>query len=149
MDSILNLLRQISKYLNNINETYTGATSGAIADERLSSNVVTLTGAQSITNKKFGSLTTNGYVKVSGGDGTPSVALDTSGSFSGTGSSTSSFTVTIGNTQAGTTYKVIVTPTNQLSATDYYVTTKTTTAFTVAYLTPKTGTVAFDWKVIG
>lgn len=33
-------------------------------------SLATLTGAQSLTNKKLGSLTTNGFVKTSGGDGT-------------------------------------------------------------------------------
>lgn len=35
--------------------------------------VATLTGAESLTNKKLGSLTSNGFVKTSGGDGTLSV----------------------------------------------------------------------------
>ena len=70
------------------------------------------------------------------------------GSFSGTGSSTTSFTVTIGTTQAGTTYKVEVTPSTSVAAAPFYISAKTTTTFTVTYLTGLTGTVAFDWSVL-
>jgi len=40
-------------------------------------DVATLAGAESLTNKKLGSLTTNGFVKTSGGDGTLSVDTTT------------------------------------------------------------------------
>lgn len=39
--------------------------------------LATLAGAESLTNKKLGSLTTNGFVKTSGGDGTLSVDTNT------------------------------------------------------------------------
>ena len=68
-----------------------------------------------------------------------------SGSFSGAGTATTTFTVTIGTTQANNTYKVAVTPTNALSAALFYVTSKTTTTFNVVYLAGLTGTVQFDW----
>lgn len=42
-----------------------------------SGTLATLTGAESLTNKKLGSLTTNGFVKTSGGDGTLSVDTNT------------------------------------------------------------------------
>ncbi len=70
------------------------------------------------------------------------------GSFSGSASGTSSFTVTIGTTQANTSYHVNVTPTAALTAAPFYVSAKTTTTFTVTYLTGLTGTVSFDWSVI-
>lgn len=69
------------------------------------------------------------------------------GSFSGTGTATTSFVVTIGSTMANSTYKVNVTPTDALSAALFYISTKTTTTFTVTYLSGLTGTVAFDWSV--
>lgn len=48
-------------------------------------------------------------------------------------------------TQANTNYQVIVTPSNMLSAVNYYVTNKTTTSFDVVFTTALTGVVAFDW----
>lgn len=69
------------------------------------------------------------------------------GSFSGVGTATTVFTVTIGATQANTTYKVNVTPTNLLAAAMFYVTNKTTTTFDVTFLTGLTGTVQFDWSL--
>lgn len=70
-----------------------------------------------------------------------------SGSFSGTGTATTVFTVTIGTTQANANYKVNVTPTSALSAALFYVTSKTTTTFNVVYLAGLTGTVTFDWSL--
>lgn len=75
--------------------------------------------------------------------GTPFI----SGSFSGVGVATTVFTVTIGSTQSGTSYKVNVTPTSALSAAVFYVTNKTTTTFDVTYLAGLTGTVTFDWSL--
>lgn len=70
------------------------------------------------------------------------------GGFSATGTATTAFTVTIGVTQANTTYRVFVTPTVALSAALFYISTKSTTTFTVTFLAGLTGTVAFDWQVI-
>lgn len=70
-----------------------------------------------------------------------------SGSFSGVGTATTTFTVTFGGTQPNSTYKVIVTPTAALSAALFYVTNKTTTTFDVTYLAGLTGTVTFDWAI--
>jgi len=69
------------------------------------------------------------------------------GSFSGTGSTTTTFTVTIGQTMGSANYKVSVMPTSPVAAAPFYVSAKTTTTFTVTYLTGLTGTVAFDWSV--
>lgn len=74
-------------------------------------------------------------------------AAPISGSFSGVGTATTVFTVTIGTTQANNTYKVQVTPTSVLSAALFYVTNKTTTTFDVTYMAGLTGTVTFDWGV--
>lgn len=74
-------------------------------------------------------------------------SIPLSGSFSGAGTATTTFTVTIGSTMANTTYKVNATPTNLLSTAMFYVTNKTTTTFDVVYLSGLTGTVAFDWSV--
>jgi len=48
-------------------------------------------------------------------------------------------------TQANANYQVIITPSNMLSAVNYYVTNKTTTSFDVVFVSALTGTVAFDW----
>lgn len=71
-----------------------------------------------------------------------------SGSFSGTGTATTAFTVTFGNTQPNNIYQVNITPTNALTAAVLYVTSKTTTTFTVTFLTGLTGAVSFDWILI-
>jgi hypothetical protein len=69
------------------------------------------------------------------------------GSFSGTGTATTTFVVTTGVTMPNNTYKVNVTPTSALSAAVFYVTSKSTTQFTVTYLAGLTGTVTFDWSI--
>ena len=71
-----------------------------------------------------------------------------SGSFSATGTATTAFTVTFGGTQPNATYQVLITPTNVLTAAVLYVTSKTTTTFTVTFITGLTGTVAFDWLLV-
>ena len=70
-----------------------------------------------------------------------------SGSYSSTGTATTTFTVTFGGTQPNTTYKVNVTPTSSLTAALFYITNKTTTTFDVTYLSGLTGTVTFDYIV--
>lgn len=84
-------------------------------------------------------------------DATGTVALTSdlpiAGSFSGVGTATTTFTVTIGSTQANNTYKVNVTPTDLLGAAVFYVNNKTTTTFDVVYLTGLTGTLTFDWAL--
>ncbi len=73
--------------------------------------------------------------------------LPQAGSVSTTGTSTTTFTVTIGTTMGNTTYQVSVTPTSSVTAAPFYVTNKTTTTFDVVYLSGLTGTVTFDWAV--
>ncbi len=68
-----------------------------------------------------------------------------SGNFSGVGTATTTFTVTIGSTMANNTYKVVASPSNVLSSALFYIDNKTTTTFDVVYLAGLTGTVAFDW----
>lgn len=70
------------------------------------------------------------------------------GSFSGVGTATTTFTVTIGHTMSNTTYKTIITPTDLLGAAVFYVNNKTTTTFNVVYLTGLTGTLTFDYIVL-
>jgi len=75
-------------------------------------------------------------------------SLPIAGSFSQTVTAVTTFVVTIGQTMANTTYKVCVTPTSMLSAAVFYVTSKSTTQFTVTYLTGITGVVSFDWIIV-
>lgn len=93
----------------------------------------------------------NGNLVDYGGGGTVlyagGIGSSVAGSFSGVGTATTSFTVTIGVTMANNTYKVNVTPTAALSAAVFYISAKTTTTFTVTYLAGLTGTVTFDWAI--
>lgn len=70
------------------------------------------------------------------------------GTYSATGAATSSFVVTIGASMPDTNYTAGVSPLNPLSAAGWYISSKTTTTFTVTYLTSLTGAVAFDWSVV-
>lgn len=91
------------------------------------------------------------YIVVSSAGGDLALARGTvpiAGSFSGAGTATTTFTVTIGQTMSNTSYKVPQPGAlNVLSAAPCYITNKTTTTFDVVYLTGLTGTVAFDWAV--
>ena len=69
------------------------------------------------------------------------------GQYIGTGTATTTYTVTI-PTQANTTYKVNVEPTNALTAVMQYATNKTTTSFDVTFVTALTGNVSFDWTLV-
>lgn len=92
-------------------------------------------------------LTASRNISFPDADGTVALtsSLPIAGSFSGVGTATTTFTVTIGATQANTTYKVTATPSNVLSAAVFYINNKTTTSFDVVYLAGLTGSVAFDW----
>jgi hypothetical protein len=105
----------------------TGApTFRSIVAADLPSSVVTLTGAQSITNKKLGSLTSNGFVKTSGGDGTLSVDTSTyltgnqnitvSGDISGSGTTAITLTLPTVNANVGTFNNVTVNAKGQVTA---------------------------------
>lgn len=94
--------------------------------------------------------TTTGRPTIYDGANVRQVAYTTdiaNGSYSTTGTATTTFTVTIGVTEPNTTYKVQITPTALVSAAVFYVTNKTTTTFDVVYLTGLTGAVSFDWGV--
>lgn len=139
-----------------------GTSFNGSADITVTAAAGTLTGStlnSTVTTATIGTLaglTSNGFVKTSGGTGSLSVDTTTyatavqlprANSFSGVGTATTVFTVTIGATQANNTYKVNVTPTSVLSAALFYVTNKTTTTFDVTYMAGLTGTVTFDWSL--
>lgn len=114
------------------------SSTGAIADFESSTGIVVSIG---IDGRVSGSnaVNSNDFVTKS--------QLGTAGSFSGAGTATTVFKVTIGSAQPNNTYKINVTPTNILSAAVFYVTKKTTTTFDVVYLAELTGTVEFDWQL--
>jgi hypothetical protein len=87
--------------------------------------------------KADGSIDTNTYVTSASGV--------IAGSFTATGTATTTFTVTIGSTQANNTYKIAATGSNAMSAASFFISNKTTTTFDVSYLTALTGAIAFDW----
>jgi hypothetical protein len=77
------------------------------------------------------------------------VAVGTfNGNFSGTGTATTAFTVTLPTTQSDATYSVSIMPKNALSATGWYISARTTTTFTITYLTGLTGAVDFDYIIV-
>jgi len=65
-----------------------------------------------------------------------------------TGTATTAFTVTLPTTQPDATYSVSIMPKNALSATGWYISARTTTTFTVTYLTGLTGAVDFDYIIV-
>lgn len=69
------------------------------------------------------------------------------GSFSATGTATTTFTVTIGQTMANTNYIPVIAATDLLTAVNYYITNKTTTTFDVVFVSGLTGSVTFGWIV--
>lgn len=95
----------------------------------------------------FGAITSTANRTINLPDANGTVGLSHSGSFSGVGTATTTFTVTTGVTEPNNTYRVQVTPTSTLSAALFYVTNKTTTTFDVVYMAGLTGTVTFDWVV--
>lgn len=109
-------------------------TTGAVADIQATSSGQVL--------KRVG--TTLGFHSI-GFDDLPFQVL--SNSYSSTGTATTTFTVSIGQTLANTTYKVNITPSNLLSSALLYVNNKTTTTFDVVYQAGLTGAVAFDWQL--
>jgi hypothetical protein len=69
------------------------------------------------------------------------------GTFSATGTASTSFTVTLPSTLATSTYVVSVMPTSLLATTSYYITGRSTTQFTINYITGLTGSVTFEYVV--
>jgi hypothetical protein len=110
---------------------------------------IKLTSGTNLTTPENGAIEYDGTNYYATANGTRQyISKGISGSYSGTGTATTAFTVTFGGTQPNATYQVLVTPTNSLTAAVLYVTTKTTTSFTVTFLTGLTGSVQFDWHLI-
>ena len=70
------------------------------------------------------------------------------GNYTSTGTATTAFTVTLPTTQPDATYSVSIMPKNALSATGWYISARTTTTFTITYLTGLTGAVDFDYIIV-
>jgi hypothetical protein len=101
-----------------------------------------------LLNKTIYFFTNNGsYWILTGTQRIAPAGFGVSGSYSSTGTATTTFTVTTGVTEPNSTYKVVVTPTDALAAGLFYVTNKTATTFDVVYLSGLTGVVSFDWIV--
>lgn len=64
-----------------------------------------------------------------------------------TGTATTVVTVTIGTTQANTSYFTKITPRDLLTAVNYYISAQTTTTFDVTFVSALTGSINFDWEV--
>lgn len=70
------------------------------------------------------------------------------GTFSATGTATTTFTVTIGQTMLNTNYYAAISPNEVLTAAAWYINNYTTTTFDVVFLTGLTGTVTFKYLVV-
>ena len=92
--------------------------------------------------------TTLKRIRFGGASAWETLGAAVAGTFTATGAATSTFTVTTGVTMPDTSYTVDISPRNALSAALWYISDKTTTTFTVTYLTALTGAVAFDWSMI-
>lgn len=64
-----------------------------------------------------------------------------------TGAATTAVTVTIGSTMANTTYYVGIAPQDLLTAVNWYISAKTTTTFTVTFVSALTGSINFDYVI--
>jgi hypothetical protein len=137
---------------------------GSLAQAVPGVDYITPTGSETLTNKSIAATQMTGTVAtVNLGSGTASNTTFLrgdqtyatpltgttvyAGNFSGSGTATTSFVVTIGHTMANTNYTACVTPVNTLSSAVFNVSAKSTTQFTVTYLAGLTGTVSFDWNV--
>ena len=90
--------------------------------------------------------TINGATLLGGSDIIIPIGFNSArGSTSFVATAQTAFTVTFGGTQPNATYNVFITPTTTLSASSNYISSKTTTNFTVTFLTGLTGTITFDY----
>lgn len=80
-------------------------------------------------------------------DASGPIGLTFHGNSTTTGTATSTVTVTIGSTMTGTNYFVAITPRDLLTAVNYYISAKTTTAFDVTFVTALTGSINFDYSI--
>jgi len=136
-------------YVGNISTAATAYLHIKAGTASASTAPIKLTSGTNLTTVENGAIEYDGSdLYVSANSTRQKVNKGLNGSYSATGTATTSFTVTFGGTQPNSTYKVIVTPTNSLTAALFYVTSKTTTTFTVTFLSGLTGTVAFDWCLI-
>lgn len=136
---------------NNFVNTVTG--SGNIASSGGTTPNITITPSPTFT----GTVTGGSFVVPGGAsyqylmaDGSlsslPLLALH--GNSTTTGTATTSVTVTIPTTLANTSYYVGITPGDLLTAVNYYISAKTTTTFTVTFVTALTGSINFDWSIL-
>ncbi len=102
---------------------------------------------ENFTMATNGNFTCTGNIAANNLSGT-NTGDDLKGTYSTTGTATTTFTVTIGVTMANTSYFPAITASNALSAAIFYVNNKTTTTFDVVYLAGLTGAVAFEWGII-
>lgn len=77
----------------------------------------------------------------------PIVAYSIHGNSTTTGSATTSVTVTIGQTMPNSNYYVSISPQDLVTAVNWYISAKTTTTFTVTFISGLTGSINFDWNI--
>lgn len=64
-----------------------------------------------------------------------------------TGTATTAVVVTIGSTMSNTNYYIGISPQDLLTAVNWYISAKTTTTFTITFVTALTGSINFDWNI--
>lgn len=119
----------------------TGFTSYTIGD------ILYASGTGSLTKVGIGA---SGSILTSSGSSPQwsSNILPIHGNSTTTGSATTSVTVTIGSTMANTNYYVNISPQDLATAVNWYVSAKSTTTFTITFISGITGSINFDWTVI-
>ena len=112
----------------------------------------TFTGIQSFTSNPIlnttsvaGQVWTATNTSGAGNWATPITVIH--GNSTTTGTATTAVTVTIGSTMANTNYYVGISPQDLLTAVNYYISAKTTTTFTVTFVSGITGSINFDWNI--
>lgn len=129
-----------------------GANSYAVYVNSGNVNIQSLTASKVIFTDASKNLTSTGIGTSSqliAGDGSlVTSTLPMHGNSTTTGTATTAVTVTIGATMANTNYMANIAPQDLLTAVSWYVSAKTTTTFTITFVTALTGSINFDWEVI-
>lgn len=126
-------------------EKFSVKNDGTINSAALTASKVVFTDAsKNLTSTGIGT----GSQLIAGDGSLVTSTLPIHGNSTTTGTATTAVTVTIGSTMANTNYMVNIAPQDLLTAVNWYISAKTTTTFTITFVTALTGSINFDWEVI-